>query len=73
MKVASNFVFGETNHSEAFLKKFPLGKVIVNLCEISNVVSPIASKTILKVICRTYMTPGVDSVPVAFVNFVLFV
>jgi len=27
LKIAPNFVFGETNHSEAFLKKFPLGKV----------------------------------------------
>jgi len=27
VKVAPNFVFGETNKSEAFLKKFPLGKV----------------------------------------------
>lgn len=27
VKVAPNFVFGETNRSEAFLKKFPLGKV----------------------------------------------
>lgn len=27
LKVAPNFVFGETNKSDAFLKKFPLGKV----------------------------------------------
>ena len=27
MKVCPNFVFGETNRSDAFLKKFPLGKV----------------------------------------------
>ncbi|XP_063828561.1 elongation factor 1-gamma [Ostrinia nubilalis] len=27
LKVAPNFVFGETNKSEAFLKKFPAGKV----------------------------------------------
>ncbi|XP_011505224.1 PREDICTED: elongation factor 1-gamma [Ceratosolen solmsi marchali] len=27
VKVAEDFVFGETNKSEAFLKKFPLGKV----------------------------------------------
>lgn len=27
LKVAPNFVFGETNKTEAFLKKFPLGKV----------------------------------------------
>ncbi|KAJ9593304.1 hypothetical protein L9F63_015124 [Diploptera punctata] len=27
VKVASGFVFGETNKTEAFLKKFPLGKV----------------------------------------------
>lgn len=27
IKVAEDFVFGETNKSEAFLKKFPLGKV----------------------------------------------
>lgn len=27
VKVAPNFTFGETNRSEAFLKKFPLGKV----------------------------------------------
>lgn len=27
VKVAPNFVFGETNKTEAFLKKFPLGKV----------------------------------------------
>lgn len=27
VKVAQNFVFGETNKSEAFLKKFPFGKV----------------------------------------------
>ncbi|XP_046442843.1 elongation factor 1-gamma-like [Daphnia pulex] len=27
INVASNFVFGETNKSETFLKKFPLGKV----------------------------------------------
>jgi hypothetical protein len=30
VKIAPNFVFGETNKSEAFLKKFPLGKVIHN-------------------------------------------
>lgn len=29
LKVAPNFVFGETNKSEAFLKKFPLGKVSI--------------------------------------------
>jgi elongation factor 1-gamma len=28
VKVAPGFVFGETNKSEAFLKKFPLGKVM---------------------------------------------
>ncbi|RVE41545.1 hypothetical protein evm_013811 [Chilo suppressalis] len=27
LKVAPNFVFGETNKSEGFLKKFPAGKV----------------------------------------------
>lgn len=27
LKVAPNFTFGETNKSEDFLKKFPLGKV----------------------------------------------
>lgn len=27
LKVAPNFSFGETNKTEAFLKKFPLGKV----------------------------------------------
>lgn len=27
VKVAPNFVFGETNKSEDFLKKFPAGKV----------------------------------------------
>ena len=27
LKIAPNFVFGETNKSEEFLKKFPLGKV----------------------------------------------
>ena len=27
VNLASDFVFGETNKSEAFLKKFPLGKV----------------------------------------------
>lgn len=27
IKIADDFVFGETNKSEAFLKKFPLGKV----------------------------------------------
>jgi elongation factor 1-gamma len=27
IKIAENFVFGETNKSEGFLKKFPLGKV----------------------------------------------
>jgi elongation factor 1-gamma len=27
LKIAPNFVFGETNKSQAFLKKFPLGKV----------------------------------------------
>jgi len=27
IKVADDFVFGETNKSETFLKKFPLGKV----------------------------------------------
>ena len=27
VKVDDKFVFGETNKSEAFLKKFPLGKV----------------------------------------------
>lgn len=30
LKIAPNFVFGETNKSEAFLKKFPLGKVSVS-------------------------------------------
>ena len=29
VKVDGKFVFGETNKSDAFLKKFPLGKVIV--------------------------------------------
>lgn len=29
VKIAPNFVFGETNKSETFLKKFPLGKVSV--------------------------------------------
>lgn len=29
VKIAPNFVFGETNKSEGFLKKFPLGKVSV--------------------------------------------
>lgn len=29
VKIADNFVFGETNKTEAFLKKFPLGKVPV--------------------------------------------
>jgi elongation factor 1-gamma len=28
INVASNFVFGDTNKSETFLKKFPLGKVV---------------------------------------------
>jgi elongation factor 1-gamma len=27
VKVAPNFVFGETNKKDDFLKKFPLGKV----------------------------------------------
>lgn len=27
LKVAPNFVFGETNKSDEFLKKFPAGKV----------------------------------------------
>lgn len=27
VKIAPNFAFGETNKSEEFLKKFPLGKV----------------------------------------------
>ncbi|KAK0096403.1 hypothetical protein PV326_005604 [Microctonus aethiopoides] len=27
VKIAENFVFGETNKTEEFLKKFPLGKV----------------------------------------------
>lgn len=27
IKIADDFVFGETNKTEAFLKKFPLGKV----------------------------------------------
>jgi elongation factor 1-gamma len=27
LQVAPNFEFGKTNHSEEFLKKFPLGKV----------------------------------------------
>lgn len=30
VKVAPNFVFGETNKSEDFLKKFPAGKVSLN-------------------------------------------
>lgn len=30
LKVCPNFKFGETNKSEAFLKKFPLGKVSVS-------------------------------------------
>lgn len=27
LKIAPNFAFGETNKSETFLEKFPLGKV----------------------------------------------
>ena len=27
VKVAQNFIFGETNKTDSFLKKFPLGKV----------------------------------------------
>lgn len=38
LKVAPSFVFGETNKSEAFLKKFPLGKVIL-LFNRSNITS----------------------------------
>lgn len=30
VKVAQDFVFGETNKTEGFLKKFPLGKVSFN-------------------------------------------
>lgn len=33
IKVAEDFVFGETNKSEPFLKKFPLGKVSRIICE----------------------------------------
>lgn len=29
LKIAPGFTFGETNKSEAFLKKFPLGKVSI--------------------------------------------
>ena len=33
VKVAENFVFGETNKSDEFLAKFPFGKVIIlTLC-----------------------------------------
>ena len=43
INIASNFIFGETNKSEAFLKKFPLGKVHVlslfkdEICNLLNV------------------------------------
>lgn len=33
IKIADDFVFGETNKSEAFLKKFPLGKVSLPFCQ----------------------------------------
>uniref|UniRef100_A0A0C9RSC4 Elongation factor 1-gamma n=1 Tax=Fopius arisanus TaxID=64838 RepID=A0A0C9RSC4_9HYME len=33
VKIAENFVFGETNKSEGFLKKFPLGKVPAFECK----------------------------------------
>lgn len=42
MKVASqepDFKFGETNKSEAFLKKFPLGKVGKNIVDAVNYVA----------------------------------
>lgn len=39
MKVAPNFVFGETNKSEAFLKKFPAGKVSVTFMHFYNIFS----------------------------------
>lgn len=29
VEVAKDFVFGETNKTDAFLKKFPLGKVVL--------------------------------------------
>lgn len=32
VKIAPNFVFGETNKTEAFLKKFPSGKVSFKKC-----------------------------------------
>lgn len=32
VKIASDFVFGETNKSDAFLKKFPTGKVSNKNC-----------------------------------------
>jgi Glutathione S-transferase, N-terminal domain len=39
LKIAPNFVFGETNRSDAFLKKFPLGKVSVqNLRHVLHVI-----------------------------------
>lgn len=34
VKIAPNFVFGETNKTEAFLKKFPSGKVRLQSAQI---------------------------------------
>lgn len=36
VQVAPNFVMGETNKTEAFLKKFPLGKVSYRLIYIKS-------------------------------------
>lgn len=39
VKVSPNFVFGETNKTEAFLKKFPSGKVSVQKCIIQKCIN----------------------------------
>lgn len=48
VKIAPNFVFGETNKTEAFLKKFPLGKVSV-----SFIMKPLASFLIYDYPCKS--------------------
>lgn len=41
VKVAPNFVFGETNQKDDFLKKFPLGKVSKFTSKITKFLKPL--------------------------------
>lgn len=62
VKVAPNFVFGETNKTDAFLKKFPAGKVSDK--RRASVVSVISDQMFLTVTCNyceLFQVPAYES------------